>query len=104
MKEVRRQLLTGARPGPVGEGGGLPRPGLQRALGVRPARPRCPGAGPVPRRAPPGRGGTHHSMLPESADAGGLEWKAPRPEVEGTTREDEEGGQARRVSIEEPTR
>lgn len=41
---------------------------------------------------PPPRGGTRHSALPEPADLSCLEWKAPRPEVEGPTQEDKEGG------------
>lgn len=77
---------------PVAHGGSL------RGLGFR-GSPSAGRAGleaqePVraPRPAPPPRGGTRHSGLPEPADASRLEWKAPRPEVEGTTQEDEQGG------------
>lgn len=72
----------------VAEGGGLSGPGLQRGLAGRPAGTRGGAC-----FLPPSRGGTRHSALPRAGDASCLEWKTPGPEVEGTTREDEEGGQ-----------
>lgn len=70
------------------------RGGLQRGFGSQGG----PGRGalephPDPRPARPSpRSGTRHSELPGPSDALRLEWKALRPEVEGTTPEDEAGG------------